>query len=438
MLSNTEKEQKIIETQKLISVFQYDYNSTQSNIAKLLNRQSGGKLKLTKSDISKIQSGKVKFDRSIDKLLLINRILVQELKNIRQNKSNNSENKADKNNQITDFDFFAREERKDAIKFSLFSLFVDKIFPGKYQLVWVYVFFTFLSPAILSFWAFKTGVWTGIDYPLKESYSTWLGELVLSLINILILRYYDEMGYLLHFETKFQEKTKNYFRQFLFLIFSILISFYFHKSFTKDNIFGWCEGNSGSLSVLGYYHILIFGIQIWIIFDFIVNIYFTAKIITALNENPVFQTNRLLLYKKGIVKKLSNIILIYAKILLTGGVYALIFLYTVYRFIELRTVNNIPLDTGALELIAYVIIYMFLGIGFFWFFIIKPVINLLEKSKQMLVSQYPENHRILSLKLLPFDENPFQYVFLSFCAILCIVTISIAGILLINRIVDFL
>ena len=178
---------------------------------------------------------------------------------------------------------------------------------------------------------------------------------------------------------------------------------------------------------------MVFTIQIWIIINFIVNIYFTGKIIRDINENPILQQNGLLFYKKGIVKKLGNIIIKYGEILLVSGLYVLSFLYTIYHFIEKRELNKIPIDTGLIELIGYVCIYLVFGIGFFWIFIVKPIINLLESNKKGLIQKYPNNNRISFLNIFPYDQNPFKYVFLSFLAILSIVIISI---MLINRIIN--
>lgn len=437
MLSNTEKEKKINEIQKYLYLLQYDYNVTQSEIAELLNNNSGGKLNLNKGDISKIQSNKVKFSRSLDKLQIILDILKKEIQKVKTLEFDNEIDVESLNQLNVPNQFFYVEYDKDEnIRFNLFQFFVDKVFPNKYRYLWVFLFFILLSPGILIVWAFKTGVWSGIDYPLIESYSAWIGEFVLAIINILILSYYRELSYLLQFSLKYRKHASNYNWQLLTLILSFGFSYYFHQNFTTDQLFGWCETNSGSLSNLGYYHLMVFTIQIWIIINFIINIYFTGKVINEFQENELFKQNGLLFYQKGVVKKLSNIIIKYIEVLLVSGIYVLTFLYTIFHFIEKREMGKIPVDTGLIELIGYVSIYLVFGIGFFWNFIVKPIINLLESNKKELIQKYPNNNRISSLNILPYDENPFKYVFLSFLAILSIVVISIISIILINRIIN--
>ncbi|MEN8120781.1 MAG: hypothetical protein ABFS35_10560 [Bacteroidota bacterium] len=437
MLSNTEKEKKINEIQKYLYLLQFDYNVTQSEIAELLNNNSNGKLKLNKGDISKIQSNKVKFSRSLDKLQLILEILKKEIQKVKSLELNNEINIEPTNQLNVPNEFFNIVYDKDEnIQFNLFPFFVDKVLPNKYRLILVFLFFILLSPVVITIWAFNTGVWNGIDYPLSESYSTWIGEFVLAIINVLILSYYRELSYLMQFSCKYQKLAGNYKWQMFVLILSFGFSWYFHHNFTTDQLFGWCEKSSGILSKLGYYHLMVFTIQIWIIMNLIINIYFTGKVINDIGEYQPFKQNGLLMYKKGVVKKLSNIIIIYVKILLISGIYVLTFLYTIYRFIEKREMSMIPIDTGLIELIGYVSIYLVFGIGFFWFSIIKPIINLLESNKKDLIQEYPNNNIISSLNILPYNENPFKYVFLSFLAILSIVVISIISIILINRILN--
>ncbi len=437
MLSNTEKEKKVNEIQKYLYLLQFDYNVTQSEIAELLNNNSGGKLNLNKGDISKIQSNKVKFNRSIDKLYLIHEILNEEIRKIKTLELNNEIDIESINQLNVPNQFFNVEYDKDEnIQFNLFQFFANKVFPNKYRYLWVFLLFILLSPGILIVWSFNTGVWSGIDYPLNESYSTWIGEFILAIINILILFYYQELSYLMQFSLKYRKLAGKYNWQIFVLILSFGFSWYFHHRFTTDQLFGWCESSSGTLSHLGYYHLMVFTIQIWILINFIINIYFTGKVINEIKEDQLFKQNGLLFYKKGVIKKLSNIIIKYGELLLVNGIYVLTFLYTIYHFIEKREANKIPVDTGLIELIGYVSIYLVFGIGFFWIFIVKPIINLLESNKKTLVQRYPNNNRISSLKIFSFEENPFRYILISFLSIISIVVISIISIILINRIIN--
>ena len=121
-----------------------------------------------------------------------------------------------------------------------------------------------ISPLVPIIWAMNSGVWEGIDYPLNESYSTWIGEFIFAIINIKILKYYSNFSYLLQFSENIKRKVSNYSWQLLLFIFSYAGSYYLHFRFTQDQLFGWCEKRIGILSWLGHYHTFVFAIQIWI------------------------------------------------------------------------------------------------------------------------------------------------------------------------------
>ncbi|RLD61973.1 MAG: hypothetical protein DRI95_13600 [Bacteroidetes bacterium] len=357
-----------------------------------------------------------------------------EISNLIENKFIGDVESTDQLN-VPDRFFDVEYDKNENIQFNLFQIFVNKLFPKKHSLFWVFTFFIVLSPAIIVVWAFITGVWSGIDYPLSESYSTWIGEFVLAIINIMILSYYKELSYLMQFSTKYRRLAGNANWQILILVLSFGFSYYLHHNYTTDTLYGWCESDSGTLSYLGYYHSLVFSVQIWILINFIINIYFTKKIINEIRENELFKQNGLLFYKKGVVKKLSNIIIKYVILLLVTGLYMLTFLFTIYHFIEKKESFKVPVDTGIVE-IGYLSFYLVFGIGFFWVFIVKPIINLLESNKKKLIQRYPNSNRITSLKILPYEENPFEYLTIFFLAIVSIVVISVISIMLINKIIN--
>jgi len=437
MISTVEKEKKLTEIRNFLYLLQYDFNYTLTEISEFLNTHSGSKLKLNKGDISKIQSNKIKFSRSIDKLILIHELLSIEIGKIKQgdviDESTDAQSVAQKN---TNHVFNSANEKSKEASFNLFQLFVEKVFPIKYRLFWVFLFFALISPTIPIVWAIKTNVWSGIDYPLNESYSTWLGEYIIAIINIMILLYYKELSYLMQFSEKYKKKAGKSGWQFVLFLLSVAFSYSLHQRFTTDQIFGWCEQSKGKLSWLGYYHMIFFSFQTWIFVNFIINLYLTGRIINDLKTNKQLMDNGLWFYSENIVKTFSNIIIKYGEILVVNSIYVLTFLYTIFISIDKIEAKKIPINTGLLELIGYSSAFLIFGIGFFWNFIVKPVINLLEYNKNKLIKNHPNNNNILALRTFPFDESPFRYLLISFLTVICIIIITVVSINLINRIID--
>lgn len=153
-----------------------------------------------------------------------------------------------------------------------------KISPGAIGLI-----FSGLTLSMI-IWAVNTSTWSSIDYPLKSSYVTWIGDLVLAVVNIYIIKYllsisevFRWLNQTLGIEVENNQRSP---RSYIVIILSAVASFLYHESFMLDNLHGWTEAdvNSG-LSGLGYFHAIYFWIEMSIVANFCVTAIFGTLVL---------------------------------------------------------------------------------------------------------------------------------------------------------------
>lgn len=170
-------------------------------------------------------------------------------------------------------------------RIKLFDPFVNLLFVNLFsnKRIFVVLFICINLATIII--AVQTKVWSGISYPLSQSYTAWVGDFILSVSNFFILGYY----------TKNRSNPLKFSSASLILMTCFSISAIFHYLFVIDQMHGWCEIDATSgLSPLGYLHLIYSSIQlyIFIVFAYSIGINLKSK---SINSNQAVTIHYFLL-----------------------------------------------------------------------------------------------------------------------------------------------
>lgn len=224
--------------------------------------------------------------------------------------------------------------------------------------IYIGVLFAIFS-VVLIVWANISGVWsTDLDHHnthfLQSSWHTWVGNFLLACGNVLIILFYFEFPKLLeniynakviggdrrNFEEIYNSIfVREKFKWLYFFIFcaSFEIAWFLQSLWLQDNMIGWTEKEVlGQMSLLGWYHIVLFILQFSIAFSFLIN---TIKIIglfrrldLSINRGLLqYNVVRLCQYSAGGLKNLGDIILKILFVFAIFGIYAALIFLSVTR-----------------------------------------------------------------------------------------------------------
>ncbi len=310
----------------------------------------------------------------------------------------------------------ARENAPDTapIKLSISdpSLFIYRVFGGSFTPLFTFYFFIYCV-VVLSL-AVATGVWKGIDYPLSESYSVWIGYLFFASAATFITLFNKNLFRLLNFTNGNTEVLKKRLTSvkvsLILLILAVTISSALHYTFLTDQLHGWCESEPGKLSWLGFYHLVLYAFNLWIIFLFIYYYTNVGKIIKSLAET---ETNNEIGYCKNIkaiLPVLSNLNIYYKLIVIAIGGFAMLFFATIILFMKKNHDYTLYLWQWV-EIGILIILYVGFGFVLYWRYFAKSISNFLiaERNKQLLKNYMNQQEMIYSLTLPSGPDEINQY-----------------------------
>jgi len=299
-------------------------------------------------------------------------------------------------------------------------------------------------------WAVDSGVWEGIDYPLSKSYITWIGNIIIGLSIIFIIRYYNAIP------KAFQEiidkkifcdatcsmqKVKNgaillyaksKYRYILFT--SFIISFFIHLTYLcGDNLYGWTENESrNGFSYLGYYHMIYFTLMLSIVLNSFYGFYKTVRLfkkIESLVTKKEIRFNYIRLCKDnaGGIKQLGDLSLKFNNIIFALGLYSSLLVFTIMSFKHI-SIGNIFNDFFSVisQLHIWQFIEMLLPIPLFFllspllfYYHILPLHRIMKKKKDEIISEIISYDRELidfspsSIRDILMDKNSLDNLFMS-------------------------
>lgn len=258
--------------------------------------------------------------------------------------------------------------------------------------------------AIMIPWAKYTGVWSGdgMAYPLFESFHTWIGDIVLGLTNALILYYYLSFPRLFKslyqykiiddgifsFESLYSfiySKIFNKRRHLIVLVFSVIVTIIMQNKWLDDGLHGWTEINSyKGMSFLGYYHFIYFALELSIIVNFIINVFYTIIVFRKIREKVIsnqlkYNFVRLCQYSSGGLKPLGQIAMQIIMVLFTLGIYTSLVVFSMLKYSKESGWIH---DWQILE-ISLLLLYIILSPSIF-FLLLTPIHQLMKWKKNSL------------------------------------------------------
>lgn len=313
------------------------------------------------------------------------------------------------------------KSQEEAIKFDVLLHIYSKFEKSQYPKILFISTFVFFICAIPIIWAINTGVWTGIYYPLKSSYTTWIGDAFLCIANVWIVLFYKKisifLGFLVYTSKEKNEEVIKLFSSnwyLLLLILSFSISAYMHYTFAKDDFHGWCEVSIGELSYLGYYHLIIFAIQLFIFLSFASYFYNIGKLFTALNASFEVSLENVGFYKEFFLRNFSKIINFYKIVIIFVALYAISFLFTHHQFIK---THGSHIDTLTLwqkfQFGLFISLFFVAGISLYVLVLIKPIMAFMEDKRNDFVKQTTDinkysNSSYVMLMISNLPINPYK------------------------------
>jgi hypothetical protein len=229
----------------------------------------------------------------------------------------------------------------------------------------LYVFYVFFYQLIIIIWAFISDVWDGIDYPLKESLSAYIGYLFYAICATqLTLFNFEYRKFILLSPAHKNNLFSKYFK-FYTAIAALFFTFILHYNFLTDDLHGWCEKEKGIISTLGIYHFFISTFNLWIVFNFIYYFISFPKVLN-LFDPTCFLTNKFeISFIEKVLKSISKINIIYKNIIISYGLFAILFFVSIINF-ELNELSfNLEL-WQKFEIVMLTVIYLLFGFILYW------------------------------------------------------------------------
>lgn len=252
--------------------------------------------------------------------------------------------------------------------------------------------------------ALITGVWSGIDYSMEQSYTTWIGAIFLCIANVFILRYYisipkvlnelNEKGIITGENEAFQNFIKEIkqfynlkYKKTIVLCLSFFLSMFLHILFLRDGLHGWTEIDAlNGWSFLGYYNMLVLTIEINIIINLILNVGVTVRVLSRLvleikHGGLKYNFIRLCCFNTGGLKPFGDLALKCNLILVSMGCFVSVLVYTMIQAAEKF---GIKYTWQIFEFMISIPLYLIITISIF-FIHIYPIHKLMQFRKRELL-----------------------------------------------------
>ena len=251
-------------------------------------------------------------------------------------------------------------------------------------------------------WAIYTEVWSGIYYSLYNSFHTWIGDIVLGATNALILYYYLSFPRLFkrvyefkiiddgtssfvslysYISTKFYNKK----RHLIVVLISLLVAILMQYQWLIDLKHGWTETSpTGGISFLGYYHLVYFTLEVSILINFFINVFYTISLFRRLEKKVLkgklkYNFVRLCQYNTGGLKPLGDIAMQIIMVLFTLGLYTALIVFSIIR----HSAESDEIQIWQVSEFLSLAVYLILAPTIF-FLILTPIHRLMKRKKDSL------------------------------------------------------
>ncbi len=284
---------------------------------------------------------------------------------------------------------------------------ISKWFKG--NTLFLFLFFFVIYDVVIIALSWLTHSWTGIDYPLSNSYTVWIGYVFFAAAATVFSLFNQKFSCLLNFVGYSGESILHRFsvqrNKVLFLMLAVLVSGGLHYTFLSDDIHGWCETAPGSISILGVYHILLYAFNLWIVFLFIFYLMHIGSVIKAIGEASGNSKSDRLNFTKELLPVFSALNTYYKILSLCFGGFSILFIITTVQFFKDSKIDT-PFFWHWVEIGILVILYVVFGFILYWQFFVPHISNFLisERNKQLLHSSL-NKHEVLSAITLPVTPD---------------------------------
>jgi len=306
----------------------------------------------------------------------------------------------------------ATNEETDELSYSPVKLpdpllFISKLIKGNRLLLFLF-FFVIYDVAVIVL-SLISNSWIGIDYPLSQSYTVWIGYVFFAAVATVFCLFSREFSYLLNFvgfsgEKIIRRLTAKSVRLW-FLILALLISGALHYSFLTDDIHGWCEFSPGKISILGAYHTLLYAFNLWIVFLYIFYLMHIGTLVKAIGEANGNSQSGFSKYAEKLLPAFSALNIYYKIIILCFGGFSILFIITTFRFISDSNAGT-PFFWHWIEIAILVVLFVVFGFVLYWQYFVRHISNYLisERNKQLLHSNLSK-HEVISAITLPVTPD---------------------------------
>ena len=293
------------------------------------------------------------------------------------------------------------------------SLFIYKMVGG--SMVALYAFYFFIYCVVVISLGVATGVWKGIDYPLSQSYSVWIGYVFFAFAATFITLFNKNLFHILDFANGnadiLRKRLSSVKVRVILLFIAVVIASALHYTFLTDQLHGWCESQPGKLSWLGFYHLVLYAFNLWLTFLFIYYYTNVGKIIKSLAETDINITNGYCKDIKTILPILSSLNIYYKLIVIAYGGFSMLFFATTILF--MKNNNDFTLYLWQwIEIGILIILYVGFGFVLYWQYFAKNISNFLiaERNKQLLKNYTNQQEMVYALTLPSGPDEINQYV----------------------------
>ena len=291
-------------------------------------------------------------------------------------------------------------------------LLIHKLVRGR--IVSLFAFYFFIYCVVIVSLAIVTGVWKEIDYPLSQSYSVWIGYVFFAAAAAFITLFNKNLFHLLNYTNGNTEVLRKRLAsvkiRIILLILAVIIASTLHYTFLTDQLHGWCESEPGKLSWLGFYHLVLYAFNLWLIFLFIYYYTNIGKIIKSLAETETNNNTGYCKNLKAILPVLSNLNIYYKLIVIAIGGFAMLFFITIIHFIKKNHDYTLYLWQWV-EIGILTILYVGFGFVLYWRYFAKSISNFLiaERNKQLLKNNMNQQEMVYTLTLPSGPDEINQY-----------------------------
>ncbi|MCF8294806.1 MAG: hypothetical protein K9I34_01980 [Bacteroidales bacterium] len=291
-------------------------------------------------------------------------------------------------------------------------LYIDKLSSYKLWmngLLWISLYYL-----IILLWAYFTDVLTGIEYPLSQSYAVIIGYPLFAIIMALFTTFYHYISELLGLINQntgdsVVEQFKSPRIKILLAVPALFIAVYLHHTFLSDDIHGWCESESGVLSGLGMYHMVLYAFNLWAIFMFIFYFFNFRRIVNKLTDMLILKAIPKQYYIQHLIPAIGKLGMVYKLIIIFFGLFAILFFIGIIQFIKREDLHTLFFWQWV-EIFILVVLYMFFGFMLYWRFFHNNMLDFMVAARKILFldKDMPQREAlwVLDLPKTPDEINP--------------------------------